>query len=186
MLTTPINDTFKISEAPVQNPHVVTPSLPAPIIEPSPSATEQVSGIALPGSIPTPFPLPGRANNSLFQARSAQQDATRAYYQQVQEARERQRTEFQAQHMTQHLQQMLSKILEVQPVPNGKCEMVQEDSTNRYQLKCDSSALYEIVSKDEKNLVDLFIALRDMGRDINGFSISAEAGKPRISLFGIK
>lgn len=177
---------FQVTQVPVEKPPVIAPTPPAPVIEPAPPATEQVTGIALPGSIPTPFPVQGRSNNSPFQARSAQQDAARTYYQQVQAAQERQRTEFQAQLMTQHLQQMLAQILDVQPLVSGKCELVQPDNAQRYRLKCDSSALYETISKDEKNVVDVFIALRGMGRNFNGFSAGEEAGKPRTSLIYMK
>lgn len=186
LLTTPTNDSFKVAQALAQKPPVIAPTPPAPVIEPMPPAAEQVTGIALPGSIPTPFPVQGRSNNSPFQARSAQQDAARTYYQQVQAAQERQRTEFQAQLMTQHLQQMLAQILDVQPLVSGKCELVQPDNAQRYRLKCDSSALYETISKDEKNVVDMFIALRGMGKIFNGFSAGEEAGKPRTSLIYTK
>ncbi len=182
LLTTPINDSFKVAEAPVQKPPVAAPMPPAPVVEPEPPSAEQITGIALPGSIPTPFPVQGRANNSLFHPRSAQQDAARAYYQQVQEARERQRTEFQAQIMMQNLHQMLVKILDVQPLVSGKCELVESDNVQSHRLKCDSSALYESISNDQKNVVDLLTALRGMGRNFNGFSAGEEAGKPRISL----
>jgi len=115
-------------------------------------------------------------------ARAAQQDAARTYYLQAMEAQAKQRSEMQAQLMIKQLQQMLAKRLDVEPLVTGKCILVETDSGVSTRLKCDSSALYEVIYKDLKDVAEMLIVLRGTGRMFNGFTAEIRKDKPAITL----
>lgn len=173
---------FKVAQAPIKNPLNNIARPPAPIVEQAPPVTGDVAGIAFPGAVATPFSGQIRSNNSLFQALSARQDAARTYYQQAMEAQARQQSEQQAQLMMQQLQQLLARLLDVDPVVTGRCVLAESlDAVNNI-LKCDSSALYGELLKDEETVAEMLLALRGMGRMFNGFSAEIHAGKLSITL----
>lgn len=174
---------FKIAQAPVQTPPDNTPKPPAPVDEQAAPAAGKVEGVSFPGSVATPFAGQAHTSNPFsMQARGAQQEAARAYYQRGLEAQSRQRSEFQAQLMLQQLQQLLSKQLDVEPAVSGKCVLVEAADSVNHRLKCDSSALYEVISNNQKNVVAMLVALRGMGRIFNGFSVEIHKNKPLISI----
>ncbi|MDO8412678.1 MAG: hypothetical protein Q7S51_02690 [Gallionellaceae bacterium] len=154
----------------------------APVVEQASATKDEVVGVALPGAVVTPWAAQNRANNSLFHARISQQNAARAYQQQTMDAQARQQSQQQAQIIISQLQQLLTKRLEVQPAVTGKCMLAEADGELNNHLVCDSSALYEILHQDEKTLVEMLIALRRMGRMLNGFSAEIRAGKLEIIL----
>lgn len=182
LLTTVTNNSFKVAEVPVQIPPVVTPTPLTPAVEPASPATEQISGIALPGSIPTPFPVQGRSNNSLFQSRPTRQNAANSYQQQAMEAQTRQRTEQQAQLVMHQLQQTLAKLLDVKPVLTGKCVLAETDTGLKNGLQCDSAALQKLVHNHQQSVAGMLLVLRRMGRELSGFSVANNNNQPAVTL----
>jgi len=184
LLTTPAPAPFKVAQSPVQHPPVIAPPLPTPVTEPAPPAAEKVTGITFPGSIASPFPGQARTSNPFsMQARGAQQEAARAYYQQAMEAQARQRAEFQAQLMLQQLQQLLAKLLDAEPAVSGRCVLAESGDNVNHGLKCDSSALYEVLYKEKRNIAGMLIALREMGRATTGFTVQARQNNSLISIY---
>lgn len=118
----------------------------------------------------------------LFHARPSRQDITPTYYQQTIESQFRQRSEQQAQIMILQLQQLLAKRLDVHPVEMGKCMLAESGGGVNHKMVCDSPALYEVLSKDEKIVVEMLMALREMGRMLKGFSAGIRAEKLEIQL----
>lgn len=174
ILTTTSLAPFAVDQANSKKPPQALTTVP--VIAQSSPATETVEGVAFPGAISSPFP--GQARNSTpfsIQARGAQQEAARAYYQQALEAQARQRTEFQSRQLLQQLHQLLAKALDAEPGVSGNCTLIENN-----RLKCDSSALYEVLSKDQKNIAGMLSALRGMGRMINGFAVERRLEKPGI------
>lgn len=182
LLATPAPAQFKVAQVPVQKTPDNIAKPPAPIVEQAPPATGEVEGVAFPSAVATPFPGQIRSSNPFLSARTSQQDAQRTYYQQAMEAQARQRSEMQAQLMIQQLQQMLTKTLDVEPPVKGKCMLVESDGGISNRLKCDSSALYEVLYKEQKDVAGILNALRGMGRVFNGFTAEIRKDKPAITL----
>jgi hypothetical protein len=182
LLTTSAPAQFKITQVPVQKTPDIIAKPPAPAVALAPPATGEVEGIAFPGAVATPFPGQIRSSNPFLNARTSQQNAARTYYQQAMEAQARQRTEFQVQLMVQQLQQVLNKALDAEPLVTGKCMLVESAGDSGNRLKCDSSALYERLHKEQKEVAGMLIALRGMGRVLNGFTAEKQAGKLGITL----
>lgn len=173
---------FKVVQAPTPIPPVNIPSPPPPVADQTPPDTGEVTGIALPTSIATPFQGQSRTNNPFsLHAQSAQQEAARTYYQQAMEAQARQRSEYQSQIMMQQLQRLLAKRLEEHPSVTGKCVLAESAVGVSSGLKCDSSALYEAFYNDQQSVAGMLITLRGMGRIFNGFTIEAGQNTPIIS-----
>lgn len=164
---------FKVAQPVVQNP-------PDSVQPPAPAA--EVAGVAFPGAVATPWPSQARADNSVFRTRSAQQDAARTYHQQAMEAQARQQSEQRAQLMIPQLQQLLASRLDVQPAVTGKCMLAEKDGVVNNRLVCDSPALHQLLHKDEKNVAGMLIALRGMGKMLNGFSAEIHADRLGIIL----
>jgi hypothetical protein len=166
-------DQANISKTPLPLPAETVIEQPAPAVE----------GVAFPAAIATPFQGQARSRNPFsLRAQDAQQNAARTYYQQTMAAQARQHTEFQAQLIVQQLQQILGKALDVEPLVTGKCMLVESAGDLSNRLKCDSSALYELLHKEQKDVAGMLIALRGMGRILNGFSAEKQAGKLGITL----
>jgi hypothetical protein len=182
ILTTTRPAPFKVAQANnKQPPHPLTP---VPVVAQPAPATETIEGVAFPGAIATPFPGQARTGNPFaMQARGAQQEAARAYYQQAMETQARQRADFQAQLMLQQLQQLLAKRLDAEPTASGKCMFVEADDHVNHRLKCDSSALYEVLHDEQKNIAGMLIALRGLGRAITGFTIESRNNNSIISIY---
>lgn len=185
------NQTLLTNKAPTQfkvpqsNNKELTKRIPqlAPPIAENPSAkSDEVGGIAFPGAITTPFQGERRSINSLFHPPPSQQNAAQNYYQQAMEAQARQRAEYQARLIMQQLHQLLLKELDVEPAVSGKCKLIEPTENNNTQLMCDSPALYEVISKNEMNVVGMLVALRQMGNMINGFSAEHPSEKLSITL----
>lgn len=170
MLTVPAPAPFKIAQASAQDP--VLPPSARVVDQPN---TSQVAGIAFPGAATTPWPGNNRPMSSLFNIRPPQLDAERIYYQQAMEAQARQQTEQQAQLMIQRLQQLLVRLLNVNPVVQGKCMLAETDGVIDNRLGCDSSALHELLHKDEMNVIAMLIATRNMGKMLIGFAAEHRA-----------
>lgn len=173
---------FKVAQENIKQPP--EPLHPVPVIEQPAPLPERVEGVAFPGAIATPFPGQARTSNPFsMQARGAQQEAARAYYQQAMEAQARQRAEFQAQLMLQQLQQLLAKRLEAEPAVAGKCALVEADDHVNHSLKCDSSALYEVLHAERRNIAGMLIALRGMGRASSGFTVKTRQNNSIVSIY---
>lgn len=172
----------KIPQAPIQDTPVSAPQTITQVVEKSPPHADDVTGVSFPSAVATPWPIQDRANNSIFHARSSQQDAARIAYQQAMGAQARQRSEQQAQHMMVQLHQLLVKLLDAEPDVTGKCALAGTDGVLANQLVCDAPALHEVLSKDEKAVAVMLIALRGMGKMLNGFSAEIRADKPEIIL----
>ncbi len=84
--------------------------------------------------------------------------------------------------MILQLQQLLAKRLDVHPVEMGKCMLAESGGGVNHKMVCDSPALYEVLSKDEKIVVEMLMALREMGRMLKGFSAGIRAEKLEIQL----
>ena len=182
LLATPAPAAFKVAQASIQNPPVIVPSPPAPVVENIPAEqSAAVTGIAFPGAVATPFPGQGRSNNSIFHISTAQQDAERTYYQQAMEAQARQRSEFQAQLIIQQLHQMLEKLIGSNPI-TGKCVLIEITGRANYRFNCDNGTLFEVISNNQKDIATLLIALRETGRIFNGFAVENPKGKAIITL----
>ena len=179
LLTREINTQFKVTQVTVQHAPEIAPPPSLPITEPTATTTQ---GIAMTGAITMPWQLPGRSNNSPFHPPSAQQNAEQNYYQQAMQAQARQRNEDQSRQRIQQLQQLLTNILDVKPAVSGKCSLDNAAAGAQLQLKCNSPALYEVISKNQMDLVGMLVALRSMGRLINGFSVEPQAEKLHIFL----
>lgn len=176
LLVTSAPAQLKVTQPAVQNPpDSAQPS--ARVAEQTPAPAAEVAGVAFPGAVATPWPSQLRADNSVFRARSAQQDAARAYHQQAMEAQVRQQSEQRAQLMIQQLQQLLANRLDVQPAVTGKCMLAEKDGVVSNRLVCDSPALHQLLYKDEKNVTGMLIALRGIGRMLNGFSAEIHADR---------
>ena len=182
ILTTTSLAPFDVDQANIKKSPQALTTVPV-IAQPAP-VTETVEGVAFPGAIASPFPGQARNSNPFsMQARGAQQEAARAYYQQAMEAQARQRAEFQAQLMMQQLRQLLAKQLEAEPSAAGKCLFVEADDHVNHRLKCDSSALYEVLHDEQKNIAGLMVALRGTGRAITGFTIESRNNNSIISIY---
>jgi len=151
--------------------------LAPPVQEKSPANSGEVAGVTFPAAAAPSFQVGQRSINSLFHAPTTQQNSARIYYQQVMEAQARQQTEFQTQLIVQHLQQLLSQELNIKPAVFGKCNLNEDN-----KLMCDSPALYQAIAKNEMNIAQMIIALRGMGKAINGFSADNRADGLSINL----
>jgi hypothetical protein len=109
-------------------------------------------------------------------------DAERTYSQPGIEPQARQHSEIQVQLMIQQLQQMLTKRLNVIPLVSGKCVLVESNEGANNKLRCDSSALHEVLYKDQQKVAEMLITLRDMGRMLNGFSVEIRNEKPLVTM----
>jgi hypothetical protein len=98
------------------------------------------------------------------------------------EAQARQRTEYQAQHILQQLQQLLAKELDVSPAVSGTCKLSEPGKSTNIHLACNSPALYAVIARNEMNIVGMLVALRGMGKMINGFSAEHHSDKLNIIL----
>lgn len=136
-----------------------------------------VAGVAFPKVVATPWP--GQTSNSRFGARSSGQAMARPDYQQVLQA---QRAEQQAQFTMLQLQQLLDKRLDVHPVEAGRCLLAASDGSASPKMICDSPALYAVLGKEEKAVAEMLLALRGVGRMLNGFTVELRAGELAITL----
>lgn len=182
LLTIPAPAQIKVAQPTVQNPPDGVQQLSAQVVQQSPTPAAEVAGVGFPSAVATPWSGRIRADNSLFRARSSQQDAARTYYQQSMEAQARQQSEQQAQFMMMQLQQFLATRLDVRPVATGKCLLARIDGIVNNRLVCDSPALYEVLYKDEQNVAGMLLALRGMGKMLNGFSAELRAERLGILL----
>lgn len=120
-------------------------------------------------------------NNSLM-ASPPQQETLHASHQQTKSEKARPQSSHQTQLLALQLKQLLAKVLDVQPVATGKCLLVISNGIVRGELKCDSSALYEVISKNQTNMVKMLSELREMGRTFNGFSSEVRKDKLIVNL----
>jgi len=181
LLTSKSPAQFKVSQSTVKTTpeHIPKPNAP---IDQATATTGEVEGVAFPSAVPTPSQGGRRSNSSLFQARPLQQDAARTYYQQAMETQARQQSEQQAQIIILQLQQVLVKQLDVQPLVTGSCKLVESEGGVNSRLKCDSSALYEVISGEKQNITAMLNALRGLGQTYTGFSAEINADKPSVRL----
>lgn len=182
LLSTRTPAQYKTVQATIQDPPVSVPQPTAQAAEKSPPSADGVTGVAFPGAVATPWSGPIGASNSIFHASSLQPDAARIAYQQAMEAQARQQSEQHAQHIMVQLHQLLSKLLDAQPAATGACALAGTDVVVAKQFVCDSPALHEALSKDEKTIAGMLVALRKMGKMLNGFSVEMRTEKPEIML----
>lgn len=67
-------------------------------------------------------------------------------------------------------QQVLAKLLDVDPVVTGSCILIEAANGINHRLKCNSSALYEVLYKNQQNIAEMLIDLRQTNQAANGFS----------------
>lgn len=182
LLSAPTSSEFKVAQTPTKPIPDANQKRPAPIVAQAAPAAEEVEGIAFPSAIATPFPGTNRARNSIFNARSSQQNAARTYHQQAMEAQTRQRTEQQAQLVMGQLQQMLTKLLDVEPALTGKCVMAETDTGLKNGLQCDSAALQKLVHNDQLSVAGMLLMLNGMGLKLSGFSVTNNNKQPAVTL----
>ena len=132
---------------------------------------------------PTSVPKPqaGLPNNSLI-SNTLRQEVLHAPHQLKKAEKTRQQSSRQTQLLALQLKQLLAKVLDVQPVATGKCLLVISDAVASGRMKCDSSALYEVISNNQKDMVKMLTELRDMGRPFNGFSSEVRKDKLIVNL----
>ncbi len=182
LLTSRAPAQHKIPQAPIQDKPVSVTQPTAQAMEKSPPPADGATGLAFPSAISIPWPIQNHVNNSIFHARSLQQDAARIAYQQAMEAQARQQSEQQGQHLVVQLHQLLAKLLEAEPDVTGKCALAGADGVLANQLVCDSPALHEALSKDEKTVAEMLVALSGTGKMLNGFSAEMRTDRPEIIL----
>ena len=182
LLTSRAPAQHKIPQAPIQDKPVSAPQSTAQSMEKSPPSADGATGVVFPNAVATPWPVQNRVSNSIFHASSLQQDAARIAYQQAMEAQARQQSEQQGQHMVVQLQQLLAKLLDAEPDVTGKCALAGTDGVLANQLVCDSPALHEALSKDEKTVTEMLVALSGIGKMLNGFSAEMRTDRPEIIL----
>ncbi len=173
---------YKTQQASIQDKPASIPRPTAKVVEKSPPPANGATGVAFPSAVVTPWPIQSRTNNSIFHARLSPQDAARIAYRQAMEAQARQQSEQRAQHMMVQLHQLLIRLLDVQPVVTGKCALAGADGVLASQLVCDSAALHEALSKDERAVAEMLVAINGAGKGPNGFSAEIRADKPEIIL----
>lgn len=173
---------FKVAQANSKHPSDTLPNPVTPATNTPPSASGGVEGISFPSSVTTPFQGSQRSISSLFHPPSAQQEASRNYYQQAMEAQARQQTGNQSRLIMQQLQQLLTRVLNVNPTVEGTCNITETSVGKNAQLACDSPALYEVIAKTQMDIVGMLEALRNMGTRINGFTAEIQADKLHIQL----
>ena len=182
LLSTTTPTPFKVAQVPVEKPPEKTPTPPAPVVEQAPPANEPITGIAMPSSIPTPFPGQSRAINPFINPRPAQQDTARTYYQQAMETQARERNEYQARVIEMQLQQILAKVLDVRPLVSGKCVLVESSSGKSDSFKCNSGTLFETISNNQRDIAGKLNILRGLGHAYSGFTAEKNGQKVNISL----
>lgn len=159
LLTTTTPAAFKITQPKIKKNQDSVPH----------SSPSVVTGVKFPGAASTRWP--GQIS-SLFgtgASRSAQ-----TYYQQTMEAQARQQSEQRAQIIMQQLQQMLGTRLNIYPAVTGKCVLAETGVANNH-LVCDSQAMSDLLRTDENRVVGMLLALRGMGKTLNGFSAKTRA-----------
>ena len=182
LLTSKSPAQFKVTQTNAKTPLKEAPNIPAAAAKQAPPATKEVAGIAFPGAITTPWQGQARLNISPFQARQPQQDLAQMQYQQAMEAQARQRAASQAQIIILQLQQTLVKQLDVQPRVSGNCKLEENPGGVNNRLKCDSGALYEVISGEQNNITEMLMTLRGLGQTFSGFSAEINADKPSVEL----
>jgi hypothetical protein len=172
---------FKIEQADKKIQETPSPISNAEIEPPSPPSNE-IRGIAMPGAIALPWQGQTNSINSPFHPPPSQQNVARIYYQRAMEAQTKLQSEQQAQLIIQQLHQLLAKKLAVDPVATGKCIFAENDDGTNLRLSCGTSALYEVLYKEQNTIASMFIALRRLGHEFSGFSAETISDKLQIKL----
>ena len=172
---------FKIEQADKKIQETPSP-IPNPEIEPPSPPGNEIKGIAMPGAIALPWQGQAKSVNSPFHLQPSQQDIARNYYQKAMELQARRQTEQQAQIIIQQLHQLLARQLHVEPAVTGTCELVEYNAGNSHKLSCGTSALYEVLYKDQNTITAMLIALRGLGHEYSGFSVESNSDKLQIKL----
>lgn len=186
LLTSKAPAQFKVAQPHPKTLPKESHSISSPVIAQAPPAAKEVAGIALPGAITTPWQGQARLNISPFQAHQPQQDLAQMQYQQAMEAQARQQAASQAQIIILQLQQTLVKQLDVQPRVSGNCKLEENPGGVNNRLKCDSGALYEVISGEQNNITAMLMTLRGLGQTFSGFSAEIDADKPSVKLINEK
>ena len=84
--------------------------------------------------------------------------------------------------LRQQLQQLLTELLNVDPIVTGSCILVEAENGVNHRLKCNSSAMYEVLYKHQQNIAESLIELRDMNIIVNGFSAELVKQKMHITI----
>jgi len=164
--------------APVKVQQAVDPKIPNNI---QPQAGN-ISGIALPGAVASPFSGLKAESNAFFAERHAQQDAMRAYREHVMQMQAQQQAAQQSQFLTMRLQQLLAAKLEAGALPPGICTLLEPTTNNNHGLACNNNALYAAVANEQREIASLLMALRDQGSVYKGFSAERIADKLSVRL----
>jgi hypothetical protein len=72
--------------------------------------------------------------------------------------------------LRKQLLQVLTKLLDVDPIVTGSCILVESETGINHRLKCNSSGLYEVLYKNQKIIAEMLIDLRQVNQSANGFS----------------
>lgn len=181
LLASPAPARLKIAQPDIISPPDIAPQPSTQPVEQAPSQSK-TGGIAFPGAVATPFPAKTSSSNPFFQSRSPRQDIARTYHQQSMEAQASEQSAQRTQAVIQQMLLLLYRRLDVQPVVTGKCMLAGQGPDTNGLLACDSPALYEVISKDEKAVAAMLAALREMGSLLSGFSAEIRAGQLTIIL----
>ena len=182
ILTTKSPSPYKVAEV-LPAPVSAAPSSPAPAADPHTATQEEpITGIAMPGSISTPFSGFKTPGNAFFAERHAQQDAMRAYREQALQMQAQQQAAQQSQLLTLRLQQLLASKLEAGALPPGICTLLEPATNGNHGLACNNNALYAAVANEQREIASLLMALRDQGSVYKGFSAERIADKLSVRL----
>lgn len=167
LLTTPASASFSIAQS-----HR----------KPAQPVTEEISGIAFPAAVATPFQGQSQAHNPFAPVQTMQADPASAYQQQSKEIQARQQNEQQAQLIIQQLHQHLTEILQASPTVSGICQVTERADAKKTRLSCTPSTLHALFRNDQSAITSRFLALRKLGFEYSGFSVENQPENPAIKL----
>jgi len=150
---------------------------PVPVTPPAPQG-EAVTGISMPGAIASPLSSFNTEGNAFFRGQHAQQDAMRAYQEQMMAEQARYQSAQQSKMLIMQLNEVLEKQFSQEPIITGKCIL---NATN-FHFECDSPALTRRASITERIYLNLFISLQKMGGQYNGFIVGKPPARPTVVL----
>jgi len=159
---------------------VIVPQTAAPIPENTTASPpgEPIAGVGMLGAVVSPFNSFKPEGNAFFRERHAQQDAMRAYQEQMMAEQARYQSAQQSKMLIMQLNEVLEKQFSQEPIITGKCIL---NATN-FHFECDSPALTRRASITERIYLNLFISLQKMGGQYNGFIVGKPPARPTVVL----
>lgn len=84
--------------------------------------------------------------------------------------------------LTLQLKHLLAKLLDVDPIVTGSCFFIKAEENDNHRLKCDSSALYEVLYKNQRQIAAALIDLHETDLTTSGFSAELVSSKIKIKI----